>query len=462
MPAAVTPSGVRDGDPAALAGLCAARGPSVLAYCRHVAGDADAGEAAADAFASFRAAVVATEDLADLNPEALLIDATRNAAARHAPRAPLDVCAVVPLLLAARADKTISAADSETLDQHLESCWNCRAPVARFEAAERAYGDPPGPQMEPAIAAGIIAAMAAAGPAPADAADPSAPVSNGGSGPSPATEDIPVAGDEPAADRIDGPTTEFRAPDVLESDRVAVEAAAVAGHAAAEPARHGPEPESELVRGRSAARGAIGARIPRARRQPPARKARAAPAPVLELAGSRSRGRSRSGLPLPIVLPVAVVLLAVLGALFVSGVFGGDDPASSPRVAVPSDEPPVQSTPADVVVVPGAEEASPDDVESAKARERASERRKREAASGRRAAPEPAAARRTPTPATTPPPAAAVPPPPPPPPPPPATKDKSRKVDAGKGATGAEQIPPAADTSTVPDLAPAPEPATAP
>src|ERR687894_3152587 len=170
MPAAITPAGVRDGDPAALAGLCAARGPSVLAYCRHVAGDANAGEAAAEAFASFRAAVVATKDLADLNPEALLIHTTRNAAARHAPHAALDVCAVVPLLLAARADKTISATDGDTLDQHLEQCWSCRAPVARFEAAERAYRDPPDSQMDPEIATGIVAAMVAAGSANGDGA----------------------------------------------------------------------------------------------------------------------------------------------------------------------------------------------------------------------------------------------------------------------------------------------------
>jgi hypothetical protein len=38
----------------------------------------------------------------------------------------------------------------------------------------------------------------------------------------------------------------------------------------------------------------------------------------------------------------------------------------------------------------------------------------------------------------------------------------SRKVDAGKGATGAEQIPAGEDSSTVPDLAPAPQPATNP
>ncbi|HWI08075.1 MAG TPA: hypothetical protein VNT54_11230, partial [Solirubrobacteraceae bacterium] len=83
MAPAVTPAGVRDGDPAALAGLCAARGPSVVAYCRHVAGEAGAGAAAADAFGRFRASVVTSEDLGALNPEALLLAATRSAAATH-------------------------------------------------------------------------------------------------------------------------------------------------------------------------------------------------------------------------------------------------------------------------------------------------------------------------------------------------------------------------------------------
>jgi len=80
----VTPAGVRDGDPGALAGLCEVRGPAVLAYCEVVAGRGAAGAATADAFGSFRGGVVATDDLGSLNPEALLISATRHAAARYA------------------------------------------------------------------------------------------------------------------------------------------------------------------------------------------------------------------------------------------------------------------------------------------------------------------------------------------------------------------------------------------
>jgi hypothetical protein len=488
MPAAVTPSGVRDGDPAALAALCAARGASVLAYCRHVAGDADAGDAAAAAFASFRAAVVATDDPADLNPEAVLISATRRAAASRAPRACLDVCAVVPLLLAARASRTISSADREILEQHLDGCWTCRAPVARFEAAERAYGNPPDPTMDPLIVTQIIAAMAAAAPA-REAARPPSSIDGAAPQRPPAARVPPAAaGGGPASEHA---TTESPTPGVREPlDPAAAQAAAgnrtaarvrraapkgfVAsllgslGPRSSEHARRAPRVDdaasdprasgkSGRPRVRPAARASHGGDITRVRRT--------ALAPTSVRASARARAPSRPRLPPAIVLPIAVVLAALLVALFVSGVLGGSDPASSPRVDSPSGAAP-PSKPGDVVV-PGAKRARPDEVELAKARARASARRKRAAASAREPTTTPAPAP-APAPVTAPPPPAAA--NPTPPPPPPATTggargsdgDTSRKVDPGNGATGAEQIPPAKDTSTVPDLAPPPEPATDP
>jgi hypothetical protein len=401
MPAvAVTPAGVRDGDPAALIGLCSARGPSVLAYCRHVAGDAEAAAAAADAFARFRAAVVATDDLADLNPEALLISATRKAAAEHVDGEPPDDCAEVPSLLAARADKTASSADLERLDRHLEGCWACRAPVARFKAAERAYRDPPDPTLDPEIAAQIFVALATA--APARGAEPPAPA---------------------------------RAP-----------SANGGGH------RQRRAPAAGVL--------PVGPHLPR----PPAAAQRR---PLLEPGAS-----VRPGLRLPIMLPIGLVTLALLVALFVSGVFGGSDPASSPSVAppttVPSDTPP-----ADVVAVPGAKEASARAVEIAKARDRERERAKRERAAAPKrkpAASTPATPPPAPPAAATPPPVAATPPPAAPPRKAPKANANtggtegggSSKIKGGNGATGSEQIPPAQDSTNVPDLAPPPEPATSP
>jgi hypothetical protein len=471
---AVTPDGVRDGDPAALAGLCAARGPSVLAYCRHVAGADVAAAAAADAFARFRAAVVATDDLTELNPEALLISATRKVAAAHVDRDPQGVCAEIPSLLAARAEKELARDDLARLEEHLESCWTCRAPVARFEAAERAYRDPPDPAIDPQTAERIVAALAAAAPARgADAADaPQAP--NGSGSHAPAAGVLPVLGKgELEPDPTDEPTSEYRTLDEFEADFGADEPATARRTAARAPragavvsllgalgARakrgdrrltprlHGPEPEP--VRERLAARAAFGA----------------------HLEGVR---RARPALPLPVVLPIAVVTIALVVALFVAGVFGGSDPASSPRVAAPDDGLPTETSPADVVVVPGARDASAAAVERAKARERERERGQRggPAAPERetRAAPRPAAP--PPAAATPPAPRPAPPPAPPPPaadpaPPPPArsTGDarggRAPKIDAGSGATGSEQIPPEQDTSTVPDLAPPPETATKP
>ena len=162
--ATVTPTGVREGDPTSLAALCAVRGPSVVAYCRHVAGVADAGDAAAEAFARFRVAVVAAGDTTSLNPEALLISATRTSAAARADITARGHCAQVPALLAARAEKTIAVGDLERLEAHLEQCWACRAPMARFKAAERAYRDPPESTVDPALCAQIVEALVAAVP----------------------------------------------------------------------------------------------------------------------------------------------------------------------------------------------------------------------------------------------------------------------------------------------------------
>src|SRR6476619_1133869 len=84
----VTPAGVRDGELAALQALTAARGSAVLAYCRAVCGEELAPRAAAEAFARFRAAVHAAEHVAGMDPDAILLGATRHAAASLAPAPP--------------------------------------------------------------------------------------------------------------------------------------------------------------------------------------------------------------------------------------------------------------------------------------------------------------------------------------------------------------------------------------
>ena len=455
----ITPTGVREGDPAALAALCAVRGPSVVAYCRQVAGEAEAGGAAADAFARFRVGVVAAGENTTLNPEALLISATRTSAATRAHVAAQGDCADVPMLLAGRAEKTIAPQELEHLESHLEQCWACRAPVARFKAAERAYRDPPEKTVEPALTEQIVAALAAAVPPPPPPAPPSANAAEPNTRVA-AVADLPAT--QPAD--VDQPTAHFAAPGMVESE---TEAGADADGDV--------PPRRQRAKRRSTGAAALLSRLrpgpsgkgPRERplRQPP-------PPPPSDPGAARERpDRSRPRLRLGIVLPIVLILLALLAALYVSGVFGGSDPESSPRVAVPagaSGDP----TTTGLDAVPGTANASGDAVEAAKARKRARERgdapAPRRQATAKTGAPRQASA---PAPSSPPPGPAATPPAPPAatanPVPPPAPRRDTRstpsapkQIDAGSGATGAEQIPPAADATDVPELAPPAEPAT--
>ena len=447
---------MREGDPTALAALCAVRGPSVVAYCRHVAGKAAAGDAAADAFARFRVAVVAAGDTTSLNPEALLISATRTSAAARADITAPGHCAQVPALLAARAEKTIAAGDLERLEAHLEQCWACRAPMARFKAAERAYRDPPEGTVDPALCAQIVEALVAAvPPAPPPPPEPAALPANGtapGTQPD-ATPPVP----------LDQPTEHFAAAGMVEP-KLTEEAAA---YAEAEPA-------GARQRRREKRRGGAAALLARVRPAASSRGPREQPQdgeppmPTAPGAALQAPKRSRAPLRLAVVLPIVLILLALLAALYVSGVFGGNDPASSPSVSAPAATP-ADTTEPKVVVVPGAKDASADAVETAKARARG------EGDSGT-AKQKPAAKQESPRQAPAP--AAASPPPAATPPPPasPAVSAKNpvtrpapkrdagagdeKQIDAGRGRDLLGSRRAAADPSGVPDLAPPPETAT--
>ena len=85
MSAAVTPLGVRDGDPDAVAALVRRRGAAVLGYCEEVAAPGEAVEAASEAFGKFRDAVAKAPDVEAFDAEGELVRATRFAAANHAP-----------------------------------------------------------------------------------------------------------------------------------------------------------------------------------------------------------------------------------------------------------------------------------------------------------------------------------------------------------------------------------------
>lgn len=181
---AVTPAGIRDGDPGALAALVDRRANAVLAYCEAVCSPADAERAAAEAFARFRAAVAAAEDPRSLEPGALLLGATRHAAASltvtPTPSAAegglrrklgagrgagaSETCALIPDLLAARANGALSAADQERLARHLERHPACHALADAVDRAEAAYVSPPSRMVPIGALTEIMLALTAAAP----------------------------------------------------------------------------------------------------------------------------------------------------------------------------------------------------------------------------------------------------------------------------------------------------------
>ena len=221
-PVRVTPEGVRDGDPTILAAMCARRGPSVLAYCREVTAPGHALEAAARAMAGFRAEVAGAEDPGALDPERLLLSLTRHAAAAQAPPPPAEhgslrmklaargrrrPCELVPELLVAQAEHTLSPADTERLERHLQRCPHCAAAAQRFHAGEQAYREPPDESLDELESNRMLEALVAA--APVGPAAPSGETGAlAGDGHPPVEPDHPPAGadqDEPAGEAAASP-----------------------------------------------------------------------------------------------------------------------------------------------------------------------------------------------------------------------------------------------------------------
>jgi len=177
----VTPTGIRDGEPDALAALVQLRAGAVLAYAERVAAPGQAGSAAAEAFARFRAAVVAADELTTLDADALLLRATRTAAAARGVRAtrfadPGTVagahdCVRVEQLLVSWLEEELPAAELASFEQHVADCPDCVAALSGFERAERAYQRPPKAPVPPGIARSIVEALAAAAPVAAHGGD---------------------------------------------------------------------------------------------------------------------------------------------------------------------------------------------------------------------------------------------------------------------------------------------------
>ncbi len=178
MTGPVTALGIRDGDTAVLRALIARRGSAVLAYCERACATGQVSEAAAEAFAQFRALVVASPRPADLDPEAALLSATRHAAAHRAPRGQpppsgaglgrllagrptADQITLVPELLIARADGNLDAEGEEQLNRLLDASAAARAAEERFRTAEHAYRSAPPRPLPAEVVNHIVAAMVA-------------------------------------------------------------------------------------------------------------------------------------------------------------------------------------------------------------------------------------------------------------------------------------------------------------
>lgn len=239
--AAVTPDGVRDGDPAVLSTLVTRRGPAVLAFCEAVCEPPVASRAAAEAFARFRALVTTIQDAPGLDPEPYLLGATRHAAASMA-RVPSDdrgvlkvlgrtpspeTYAALPALLAARADSMLGADDLERLSRLLERSPGCREVEAAFRRAERGYRSPPDRTISHDLLALVIAAMQAAAPTAPAFAVARPPTATVPPAPVPAPAPAPVNGPAVTADAA----ADLTARDLPEREQPTVVLQAVpAGH----------------------------------------------------------------------------------------------------------------------------------------------------------------------------------------------------------------------------------------
>jgi len=359
--AVVTPAGVRDGDPAALRALIARRGTAVLAFCEAVCERDVAPLAAAEAFARFRAAVGAAADPSNLNPEPLLLGATRHAAASLA-RVPSggtllrgrlrardkETCAEVPLLLAGRAEDLLGPDDLDRLAHHIERCPACREIEAAFRRAERAYRSPPERPLPEDVEHQLLAALAGAAPLVA----PGSEALHALLAREPDLWEAEPAEPEPQADERE-PEPQVDEPE-LQADEPEPEPQAD------EPEPQADEPESEHdeadpqtaePEAEPAAPAAVAARA-----DPHELPTGVLPAVSLEAPATQHRGglpRTRRHIHLPhphlggdhgplfrYVLPATAIALAIVIILAISGIFGGNDPA------------PAQSAPTFAIVLP--------------------------------------------------------------------------------------------------------------
>lgn len=170
--ATITPEKIRDGDPEALAALCEVGGAAMFAYCEHVVAPGHAINAVADAFARFRAAIVAAEELTPQDADALLRGMTRRAAASCSVNtvaartgAPFSgTCDGQETGLVDYVEGDLSLPERDVVAAHVATCSLCDGALRRLQAGERALARPPSAPLPPAFAQLLLEALVVAAP----------------------------------------------------------------------------------------------------------------------------------------------------------------------------------------------------------------------------------------------------------------------------------------------------------
>ncbi|MEJ7797027.1 MAG: zf-HC2 domain-containing protein [Solirubrobacteraceae bacterium] len=177
----ITAARIRDGDPAALAALCERCGAAVFAYCEQVAAPGQATLAAADAFESFRIAVVAGGTLTGDEAQRLLLSMTREAAAARGVNATAardsrlsDSCPGEEAELLDYLEDALSPATRDGVDDHLAHCRPCATALRRLRAGNRAFERPPRASLPAHVIEELLRALLRAAPLTAHGADASA------------------------------------------------------------------------------------------------------------------------------------------------------------------------------------------------------------------------------------------------------------------------------------------------
>lgn len=150
-------------------------GPGVLAYCRHVAGSANALPAAAEALSRFRIALIAEEQINEAKMLRLLHAATRSAATQRgvnviAARGRSDIggCIGPETEVLRHVEGSLSRSQHERVEAHLRQCGLCADAQRRLTAGERALVGPPIGALAPDVIQALVDALVMAAPVQAE------------------------------------------------------------------------------------------------------------------------------------------------------------------------------------------------------------------------------------------------------------------------------------------------------